>query len=187
MFGFLFKNRFKLDQPLTLLDKYYMDVYNKVSTSGPYWISEDGSGYLEYYHGDDADPTKEFAGVFDVRVHNFVEYIENDKYDNRIFAAGKIYRDKDERFIDSILSDLAKGKVAVKGPKGKVIDGWYWYDDKIQLHLEKEYDDSPNHEYWKAIITYKHLEPTPRKSYVREKTKTGNRKRITDDIERCLK
>lgn len=186
MFDFLFKKRFKVDKPLTLLDKYYMDVYDKVC-SGPYWISEDGPGYLEYYNGADADSTKEFAGLFDVKVHNFVEYIENDKYDNRIVAAGKIYRDKNEKFIDSILADLAKGKEPVKGSKGKNVKGLYWYDDKIQMQLEKDFDDNPNHEYWRAIITYIHLEPTPRESYKKRKTKQKGSQRVMDDIEKYLK
>lgn len=191
MFDFLFKKRFKLDEPLTLLDQYYMDVYDKVMKRGPYWVSEDTGNYFEYYHADDADWRKEFSGLFDVPVHNFVEWVENDKYDNRIYAAGKIYRDKDEKFINNILKEAVKGKASVKDSRGKIVADWYWYNDKIQMSIEKEYDDTPNHEYWKAIITYRHLELTPRKEYI-EKKKSKNKKkttqdRIKSDIKKCLK
>jgi hypothetical protein len=195
MFGFLFKKRYKLDEPLTLLDQYFPEVSDKVMKRGPYWVSEDSGNYFEYYHADDADWKKEFSGLFDIPVHNFVEWIENDKYDNRIFAAGKIYRDKDERFINNILFNLSRDKVAVRDSRGQIIDSWYWYDDKIQMCLEKEYDNNPNHKYWVAKITYRLLEPTPNKWYLDEqKKKNKNKKkkqngqdRIKSDVKRCLK
>ena len=188
MFDFLFKKRYKLDEPITLLDRYFPDVCDKVLTRGPYWVSKDSDDYFEYYHGDDADWKKEFSGLFDIPVYNFVKWIENDKYDNRIYAAGKIYRDKDENFINNILNNLSKGKVAVRDSRGQVISDSYWYNDKIQMFLEKEYDNNPNHEYWVAKITYRLLEPTPSKWYLdKQKKKQNGQERIKSDITRCLK
>ena len=189
MFDFLFKKKYKLDEPLTLLDQYYPEVYDKVMSGGPYGASADSGNYFEYYHADDADWRKEFSGLFDIPVHNFVEWVENEKYDNRIYAAGKIYRDKDEKFIDNILHDLSKGKTPVRDSKRKIVDGWYWYNDKIQMCLEKDYDDNPNHEYWMAKITYRLLELTPSKWYLNEqkKKKQSGKDKIKSDIERCLK
>jgi hypothetical protein len=191
MFNFLFKKRYKLDEPLTLLDRNYLEIYDRICNKEPYWISEDGGGYLEYYHNKDADSTKEFSGIFDVRVHNFVEYVDNEKYDNTIFAAGKIYSDKDESFIDKILHNVIKYKQIVRTSKGHQVEDWYWYNDKIQIKVEKEYDNNPNHEYWRGIITYRLLEPTPSKWYIKsqkekKKKKTG-RDRIEEDIKKCLK
>ena len=193
MFGFLFKKRYKLDEPLTLLDQYYMDVYDRIMTKSPYLVSDDGGGYFEYYNSDDADSIKEFSGIFDVPVHNFIQWVDNEKYDNRIYAAGKIYRDKDERFINNILYNLSRDKVAVRDSRGQIVDSWYWYDDKVQMCLEKEYDKNPNHEYWVAKITYRLLELTPSKWYLDEqknkskKKKQNGQDRIKFDIKRCLK
>lgn len=186
MFEFLFKKRIKLDEPLTLLDRSYMEFMDKFHNE-PYQISDECGNYVQYYLDSDADVTKEFSGVFDVRVHNFFEYVDNEKYDNTIFAAGKIYSDEDESFIDRILFDVIKYKQIVRTSKGKQVDGWYWYNDKIQMQVEKEYDDK----FWRGIITYKLLEPTPSKWYIKsqeekKKKKTG-RDRIEEDIKKCLK
>lgn len=189
MFGFLFKKKFKLDEPLTLLDQYYVDVYDKILTKSPYCISEEGDGYLEYYNGDDADWEKEFSGLFDINVMNFVKYIENEKYDNAIYAAGKIYSDKDEKYIDSLISKLTRFLTPVTTSKGSFIEDWYWYNDKIQMCVEKDYINRPNHEYWRVIVTYRLLEPTPSKFYLKEKKKQkkDSRNRIESDIKKCLK
>lgn len=190
MFDFLFKKkRFKLDEPLTLLDKYYMDIEDRINNKEPYTISADGPGYLEYYRDSDADWTEEFSGVFDVEVYNFIEYIENEKYDNVIYKAGKIYCDKDEEFIDSILNEISNGKAPVKDSHGNIVMGWYWYNDKIQMCLQKKYDANPRHEHWRAVVSYRLLEPTPSKWYLDEqkKKRQENKDRIKSDIKKCLK
>ena len=195
MFSFLFKKKFEPDKPLSLLDKDYRKFYDYLNHNGKYHTSTEYVGYLDYYHRDDVNIDKPYGGILDVGVYNFVEYIENEKYDNRIYAAGKIYRDKDERFINNILYNLSRDKVAVRDSNGQIVDSWYWYDDKIQMCLEKEYDNNPNHEYWVARITYRLLEPTPSKWYLdkqKKKNKSKKKKqngqdRIKSDIKRCLK
>jgi hypothetical protein len=146
MFGFLFKNRFDLDKPLTLLGKYYFDIQNKLSKKG-YNIFEENDNDLTYFKDSYADSTEEFSGWLNVRVMCNVKYLENPNYDHVIFSAGKIFFDESESVIDNIINEITFGKCIVNKKK-KLYD----YNSDAYLKVNKYYDDY--YDRWYCEIDY---------------------------------
>ena len=150
--------RCNLAKPLTLLDKPYLKVLDRIYHKEPYAISEENDDRLIYYLDSDADWTEEFAGILNIRVYNTVRYLATPKYDHVIYAAGKIYNDESEKFIDSVISAVVNGKTKVHNRRRDENFDLYWYNDKIHLRIEKYYDEI--YERWFCDIEYILLNPT---------------------------
>ena len=151
--------RCNLAKPLTLLDKPYLKVLDRIYHKEPYAISEENDDRLIYYLDSDADWTEEFAVILNIRVYNTIRYLATPKYDHVIYAAGKIYNDEDEKFIDNVISVVKDGKTKVRSRKRDEDFDLYWYNERIQIRIEKYYDDF--HERWYCDIEYILLNPTP--------------------------
>lgn len=180
--SFFRKRRVNLDKPLTLLGKDYFKMLDKINSSISHSEYGDLNRGITYLRNDEEDRNVYICVWETVKIISFIEHDDNDV----IFKAGKIYRDKEESFIDDIVKSFTAGRSRVQGrisyPHYDADDGddYYHLDDITYMNVRKEYDIYD--ELWTVTVEYIRHKPAGRKKVPRKRTIAEDRQRILQDV-----
>ena len=188
--------RINFDNPLTLLGQNYLKVLDKLHNSMHFHYLTEQDWEYQYTKAGEEDPNVYICQWETVKVIHTFRHDENEK----IVNAGRIYIDKDERFIDDIIRQVTAGRRRIVG---KVYcrhydfyddERYYYYNDDVYLLVHKEtgwYDGE-----FSANIEYVLREPPKssgsaggrkgrksKKNDKRPRTINDHRKRIKADFE----
>ena len=108
--GFFGIRRIQLDKPLTLLGHYYYKVLDKIA-NGYYSEVEDVDWGVNYIRNDEEDRNVTVCQWETIKIMHTIRHDETDS----VVAAGRIYIDKDESFLDDIIRKVTLGKKRVHG------------------------------------------------------------------------
>lgn len=181
--SFFRKRRVNLDKPLTLLGKDYFKMLDKINSSISHSEYGDLNRGITYLRNDEEDRNVYICVWETVKIISFIEHDDNDV----IFKAGKIYRDKEESFIDDIVKSFTAGRSRVQGrisyPHYDADDGddYYHLDDITYMNVRKEYDIYD--ELWTVTVEYIRHKPAGRKKVPRKRTIAEDRQRILQDVD----
>ena len=191
--GFFGIRRINLDKPLTLLGQYYYKVLDKIYSSA-YGLEEDVDWGVIYYGYQEQDPNVIVCQWETIKIMNTVLHDETD----RVVAAGRIYIDQDERFLEEIVKKVTSGKRRVHGKihyrhfgmYDDLDEKYYYVNDDVYLLV---YRESGRYDHGHSLIVQYVLRDQPKvssrkpgKATKRPRTLGEDRQRIMNDLEKHI-
>lgn len=178
--------RINLDQPLSLLGKYYHKVMDKVYAS-PYGIEEDIDWGVMYYKFDEENPNVQVCAW---ETRKIVHTIKHDEK-HRVVAAGRCYIDKDKDFLEGIVKKVTAGKRRIYGKVDYCHYGrydssgeeYYSYNDDVYILV---YRDSYAYDHGHCVFIEYVLRDKPEIKARRTGKKSSRPRTIKDDRERMM-
>lgn len=191
--GFFGIRRIHLDKPLSLLGQYYYKVLDKIYSS-PYGLEEDVDWGVIYYSYAEEDPSVIICQWETIKIMQTVLHDESDQ----VVAAGRIYIDQDDCFLDNIAASVTSGKRRVHGRVhyrhlGMYGDDeqYYYLNDDMYLLIARE---SGTYEQGHSLIVQYVLRNDIKsrtgksgKTNSRPRTLGEDRQRIMKDVEKHIR
>ena len=191
--GFFGIRRINLDKPLTLLGQNYYKVVDKISSSA-YGVDEDVDWGVVYYAYREEDPNVMVCQWETIKIMNTILHDETD----RVVAAGKIYIDKDERFLEDIVRKVTSDKRRVHGRIHYRHFGIYDEDEEQYYHVNDDmylliYRESGIYDYGHSLTVQYVLRNQPKvasrnpgRATKKPRTLIEDRERIMNDLEKHI-
>ena len=185
--------RILLDKPLSLLGQDYFKVIDKIA-QGYYSEVEDVDWGVNYIRNDEEDRNVYVCQWETIKIMNTILHDEMD----RVVAAGRIYIDHDERFLEEIVRKVTSGKRRVHGKiyyrhfgmYDDIDEKYYYVNDDVYLLV---YRESDRYDHGHSLIVQYVLRDQPKvssrkpgKATKRPRTLGEDRQRIMNDLEKHI-
>lgn len=194
IFDILGIRRIVLDKPLTLLGQDSGRVLNKISASRDFGWEEDIDWEIRYTRNDEEDRNVYVCQWETVKIIHTFKFDESEK----VVSAGRIYIDKDERFLEEIIRKVTSGRRRVYGKVNYRHFGLHDSDDEMYYHYDDDtylliYKESGEFDHGHSLRVEYVLKENPmdytsggwRRDGRKARTRTigEDRQRILEDIE----
>jgi hypothetical protein len=181
--GFFGIRRIQLDKPLTLLGHYYYKVLDKIA-NGYYSEVEDVDWGVNYIRNDEEDRNVTVCQWETIKIMHTIRHDETDS----VVAAGRIYIDKDESFLDDIIRKVTLGKKRVHGKIDYRHHGMYDIDDEQYYHYDDDvyllvYKETDAYDYGHSVTKEYVLRDSARKI---SRSKSASPRSLGDDRRRIM-
>lgn len=182
--------RIILDKPLTLLEQDSGKVLDKIIDSTLYGWEEDLDWEIRYTAHGEEDPNVNVCQWETVKIMHTFKFDESDK----VVSAGRIYIDKDERFLEEIIRKVTSGRRRVYGKVNYRHFGFHDSDDEMYYHYDDNtyllvYKESGEFDHGHSLRVEYVLKDTPDIGWgrggkkARTRTVSEDRQRILKDLE----
>lgn len=158
--------RIILDKPLTLLGQDSDKVLDKINESREYGWEEDIDWEVRYTMNGEEDPNVSVCQWETVKIMHTFKFDETDK----VVSAGRIYIDKDERFLEEIIRKVTSGRRRVYGKVNYRHFGLHDKDDEMYYHNDDDtylliYKESGEFDQGHSLRVEYALKDSPKQDY----------------------